>query len=196
MSGAERGKEHGTQGRDFMVVEYRFRADAWEARRFDAAGRELPERRRPRAWTSDEDQRLVRAVAAHGVAAWRRVAQDVGRRNADQCCQRWMRALSPDIRKGRWTDEEDAELYARILRHGEGCWQQIAQGIPGRTDIQCRSRWLKTVRPRHCGPHDVIRPAANPDKPSSPPSHPHSHSHTAPSPQTPNKMALSWLLAD
>eukprot|EP00002_Diphylleia_rotans_P022739 TRINITY_DN4463_c0_g1_i1.p1 TRINITY_DN4463_c0_g1~~TRINITY_DN4463_c0_g1_i1.p1 ORF type:complete len:288 (+),score=42.89 TRINITY_DN4463_c0_g1_i1:96-959(+) len=103
-------------------------------------------RQKSRPWSSTEDQRLTWAVSQHGCRNWHKIASIVGDRTGDQCCQRWYRALSPEIIKGQWNEAEDAQLVMLVQRFGVGMWKRIAQGIPGRTDIQCRSRWIKKAR--------------------------------------------------
>ncbi|KAJ3089719.1 Myb-like DNA-binding domain protein [Quaeritorhiza haematococci] len=49
--------------------------------------------------------------------------------------------LSPEIRKGKWTADEDTQLIDAIRRYGEGNWTQIAKDIEGRTQKQCSYRW-------------------------------------------------------
>eukprot|EP00002_Diphylleia_rotans_P037788 TRINITY_DN8488_c0_g1_i4.p1 TRINITY_DN8488_c0_g1~~TRINITY_DN8488_c0_g1_i4.p1 ORF type:complete len:450 (+),score=75.64 TRINITY_DN8488_c0_g1_i4:136-1485(+) len=80
---------------------------------------------------------------------WRRVAEIVTHarlgppRDADQCFQRWGRVLCPTIRKGAWDAAEDLLLDQAVERFGPTAWTAIARTIPGRTDIQCRSRWFQ-----------------------------------------------------
>jgi hypothetical protein len=48
--------------------------------------------------------------------------------------------------KGFWTPEEDAMLTEAVRRHGKS-WGPIAALVPGRTNRQCRSRWLRQLDP-------------------------------------------------
>lgn len=52
-------------------------------------------------------------------------------------------APAPNV-VGRWTAAEDAALRGAIAAAGgPGAWARIAASVPGRTDIQCRSRWTQ-----------------------------------------------------
>jgi hypothetical protein len=48
--------------------------------------------------------------------------------------------------KGKWTTEEDALLAKAVQKHGKR-WVPIAAMVPGRTNPQCRSRWLRHLDP-------------------------------------------------
>eukprot|EP00002_Diphylleia_rotans_P004396 TRINITY_DN1322_c0_g2_i1.p1 TRINITY_DN1322_c0_g2~~TRINITY_DN1322_c0_g2_i1.p1 ORF type:complete len:250 (-),score=41.07 TRINITY_DN1322_c0_g2_i1:421-1170(-) len=118
-----------------------------------------PKRQSPRIWTSEEDSRLTAAVRFHGSRNWKLVAQDMGgKRTADQCCQRWIRVLSPDITRAEWTPEEDYRLVSRIAQCGDQSWKLIAFGMPGRTDIQCRYRWYHGLRQKYGKHPDLMNP--------------------------------------
>lgn len=56
--------------------------------------------------------------------------------------QHWHRVLNPKICKKAWTKQEDDLLIQRVEKHGESSWKRIAEGLPGRTDIQCRHRFM------------------------------------------------------
>jgi len=97
-----------------------------------------------RAWTPAEDDQL-RSVVMAGPVKWSAVAELIGTRNAKQCRERWHYQLNPDIKKGRWTAEEDALIAA--LTHGE--WARVARALPGRTDMAIKNRY-HTLTKRKC----------------------------------------------
>jgi hypothetical protein len=71
-----------------------------------------------------------------------------GRTNV-QCQQRWAHYLDPDINAGKWTPAEDATLIEAKSDLGKD-WVAIAALVPGRTNKQCRKRWVESeFRPRH-----------------------------------------------
>ncbi|KAF9999783.1 hypothetical protein BGZ79_006634 [Entomortierella chlamydospora] len=63
-------------------------------------------------------------------------------RTGVQAQARWSEALDPQVKKGPWTAEEDA-LLLKGVQQSEKCWIWIADGIPGRTQRQCRTRWVQ-----------------------------------------------------
>jgi Myb-like DNA-binding domain len=60
--------------------------------------------------------------------------------------QRWKRALRPDLKKGRWTAEEDGRLI-RLMAQGFASWSKLAKQMPGRSSKQCRERWSNHLDP-------------------------------------------------
>ncbi|KAK4756527.1 hypothetical protein SAY87_006654 [Trapa incisa] len=53
-----------------------------------------------------------------------------------------------DVKKGPWTEEEDAVLINYVRIHGEGRWNSVAH-LAGlrRTGKSCRLRWLNYLKP-------------------------------------------------
>ncbi|GAN11313.1 conserved hypothetical protein [Mucor ambiguus] len=47
----------------------------------------------------------------------------------------------------RWTEEEDKLLFEAVDMHGPHKWSLIARHIPGRTPVQCSTRWLGALNP-------------------------------------------------
>jgi hypothetical protein len=54
--------------------------------------------------------------------------------------------LKPGLKKGQWTNEEDAHL-AQLVQAGWKNWSVIAGEIHGRTSKQCRERWFHHLDP-------------------------------------------------
>jgi hypothetical protein len=48
--------------------------------------------------------------------------------------------------KGKWSPKEDALLNEAVQKHGRK-WVSVAALVPGRTNPQCRSRWLRHLDP-------------------------------------------------
>ena len=54
-----------------------------------------------------------------------------------------------DQGKSEWTQEEDQEIWNRVLELGRK-WTQISQlYLPSRTDIEIRNRWRSIIRKPH-----------------------------------------------
>jgi S-ribosylhomocysteine lyase LuxS involved in autoinducer biosynthesis len=98
-----------------------------------------------RSWKGEEDKKLIKAVKKHG-KNWVAVAAMVPGRTDQQCRSRWVQNLDPVAGKtvGRWKPEEDAKLIEAMQKHGKN-WVAVATLVPGRTDLQCRTRWTHTL---------------------------------------------------
>lgn len=124
-------------------------ADGFDVDRDGRKGRRGGRSGKPRAktcqrWTEEQNRALREAVLKYGPRNWKKIAEEIGNVfTADQCNQHWHRVLNPRIIKGDWTPQEDELLYERVASFGESSWTKIAEGIPGRTDIQCRHRYFQ-----------------------------------------------------
>lgn len=97
-------------------------------------------------WLDEEDKRLVMGVAFFGCRGWNEVARCVRTKTDVQCRERWTNVLSPNVRQGAWTKEEDALLLGAVEKHGVGKWALVARAIPNRTDNHCWRRWKELKR--------------------------------------------------
>lgn len=98
-------------------------------------------------WTKTEDRLLAQLVRSLGPRNWQQVAYMLGDRTGSQCLQRWEKVLNPAIRRTRWTEEEDTVLRNSVEVYGLGNWTKVQKHIPGRTDMQCRERWVNVLDP-------------------------------------------------
>ena len=109
-------------------------------------------RRKSFPWTDAEDVRLLVAVSRFGARDWRMIAEFVGSgRSSSQCNQRWCRALDPSISHRSWTEADDYKLIRAVDVLGKASWCQVAKIMPGRTDLQCRYRYLQLVKTSDAG---------------------------------------------
>ena len=95
-----------------------------------------------RKWTPELDALLEKGVRMFGDQNWQHVASMFGNKSGQQCLQRWRKATSPAIIKQRWTPEEDDMLKRAMQLYGIGNWRRIQRLVPGRTDMQCRERYV------------------------------------------------------
>jgi hypothetical protein len=98
-------------------------------------------------WTSDDDNILLESVRRYGEKNWQQVATCLEGRTAQQCLHRYKKALDPTIRRGKWTPDEDRMLEKAVQVYGCKNWSKIQQHVPGRTDVQCRERWVNVLNP-------------------------------------------------
>jgi hypothetical protein len=104
-------------------------------------------RRKSYPWTLAEDLRLLVAVARFGAKDWRWISSFLGAgRSSSQCNQRWCRALDPAISHRPWEEGEDQKLLRAVEVLGKASWCQIAKIMSGRTDLQCRYRYLQLAK--------------------------------------------------
>ncbi|XP_038714812.1 transcription factor MYB122-like [Tripterygium wilfordii] len=63
------------------------------------------------AWTADEDQKLIAAIKEHGEGGWRTLPQKAGLSRCGKSCRlRWSNYLSPAIKRGGFTSDEEQTI--------------------------------------------------------------------------------------
>ncbi|NXO42896.1 SNPC4 protein, partial [Locustella ochotensis] len=92
-------------------------------------------------WTPEEDSMLLAAVKKYREKDWYKVRTEVPGRSDAQCRDRYLKALHWDVKKGKWSSEEEEQLIELVQKHGLGHWSKIASELPHRTGSQCRSKW-------------------------------------------------------
>ncbi|XP_010243798.1 PREDICTED: uncharacterized protein LOC104587774 isoform X2 [Nelumbo nucifera] len=101
-----------------------------------------------RDWTEDDDAQLRAAVETFGEDDWQLIASNLEGRTGTQCSNRWRKTLHPARQRvGRWTADEDKRLKVAVMLFGPKTWMKIAQFVPGRTQVQCRERWVNSLDP-------------------------------------------------
>uniref|UniRef100_A0A7S2RQP0 Uncharacterized protein n=1 Tax=Mucochytrium quahogii TaxID=96639 RepID=A0A7S2RQP0_9STRA len=95
-------------------------------------------------WTPDEDTKLLLLVAENP-KNWGHVAKGIPGRTAKQCRERYHNHLDPSIRKGGWTEEEDATIVKQQKLLGNK-WAEISKFLPGRTENSVKIRWKSIQR--------------------------------------------------
>lgn len=119
------------------------------------------------AWSAEEDAQLRAAVEQYGRGNWQQIADAMRYRTNQQCMQRW-RTLAPNRRAGRWEPSEDVLLGASVAVHSTEAlrartvplgtsatttfhralqWNRVQLTVPGRTDAQCRERYMNVLDP-------------------------------------------------
>ncbi|KAF5804849.1 putative transcription factor MYB family [Helianthus annuus] len=99
-------------------------------------------------WTPSEDEELRKAVAEYGETNWQLVASTLEGRTGTQCSNRWKKSLNPQReRVGKWDPYEDKCLKVVVSLFGAKNWNKIAKFVPGRTQVQCRERWVNCLDP-------------------------------------------------
>ena len=104
------------------------------------------------SWTREDDNRLTEVMKKYkNPRDWEPIAKEHGRgKNAKECHERWIRYLKPGVRKGQWTDQEDAIVVEAVSTSQEQPftrWSDLAQRLPGRVGKQIRDRWVNHLNP-------------------------------------------------
>lgn len=99
-------------------------------------------------WTSDEDQKLIDYIHKHGYGNWRYLPKNAGLQRCGKSCRlRWTNYLRPDIKRGRFSfEEEEAIIQLHSILGNK--WSAIAARLPGRTDNEIKNYWNTHIRKR------------------------------------------------
>ena len=129
---------------------------------------ELYEKRQQRqSWLPEEDEILCRLTISRGARAWASISKDLNLtvhrgapvRQGKQCRERWYNHLNPELKKGRWSQQEELYIIQKQIEIGNK-WSEISQGLSGRTENQVKNKWKSMYKKaqRECpSGYDVVQ---------------------------------------
>ncbi|QCD88876.1 myb proto-oncogene protein [Vigna unguiculata] len=92
-------------------------------------------------WTPEEDNILVDFIQKHGHGSWRALPKLAGLNRCGKSCRlRWTNYLRPDIKRGKFSEEEQ-QLIINLHAVLGNKWSAIAGHLPGRTDNEIKNFW-------------------------------------------------------
>ncbi|KAK4714283.1 hypothetical protein R3W88_020190 [Solanum pinnatisectum] len=99
-------------------------------------------------WTPEEDNKLIQYIQLHGPGNWRTLPKNAGLQRCGKSCRlRWTNYLRPDIKRGRFSfDEEETIIQLHSVLGNK--WSAIAARLPGRTDNEIKNYWNTHIRKR------------------------------------------------
>ncbi|KAI5062304.1 hypothetical protein GOP47_0023273 [Adiantum capillus-veneris] len=92
-------------------------------------------------WTPGEDEKLVAYIQEHGHGSWRALPKQAGLLRCGKSCRlRWTNYLRPDIKRGKFSLEEEQMIIQLHALLGNR-WSAIAAHLAGRTDNEIKNYW-------------------------------------------------------
>ncbi|TKY69646.1 Transcription factor MYB28 [Spatholobus suberectus] len=99
-------------------------------------------------WTPEEDQRLISFIEKHGHGSWRALPAKAGLRRCGKSCRlRWTNYLRPDIKRGKFSLQEEQTIIQLHALLGNR-WSAIASHLPKRTDNEIKNYWNTHLKKR------------------------------------------------
>ncbi|KAL9227074.1 hypothetical protein vseg_002811 [Gypsophila vaccaria] len=109
-------------------------------------------------WTEDEDFKLISHVQKFGHSNWRALPAKAGLLRCGKSCRlRWVNYLSPDVKRGNFTPQEESMIIKLHAEHGNK-WSRIASHLPGRTDNEIKNVWNTYLKKRIIIKDDIEKP--------------------------------------
>ncbi|KAD2393656.1 hypothetical protein R6Q59_012045 [Mikania micrantha] len=99
-------------------------------------------------WTPEEDRKLLSYIQQFGHGSWRYLPAKAGLKRCGKSCRlRWTNYLRPDIKRGKFSLEEERTIIQLHALLGNR-WSTIASHLPRRTDNEIKNHWNSHIKKR------------------------------------------------
>ncbi|KAI4339589.1 hypothetical protein MLD38_024513 [Melastoma candidum] len=99
-------------------------------------------------WTPEEDQKLLAYIEENGHGSWRALPSKAGLQRCGKSCRlRWTNYLRPDIKRGKFSLQEEQTIIQLHALLGNR-WSAIATHLPKRTDNEIKNYWNTHLKKR------------------------------------------------
>ncbi|XP_041011262.1 transcription factor MYB106-like [Juglans microcarpa x Juglans regia] len=99
-------------------------------------------------WTPEDDQKLLAYIEEHGHGSWRALPAKAGLQRCGKSCRlRWTNYLRPDIKRGKFSLQEEQTIIQLHALLGNR-WSAIATHLPKRTDNEIKNYWNTHLKKR------------------------------------------------
>ncbi|OIW21013.1 hypothetical protein TanjilG_27376 [Lupinus angustifolius] len=99
-------------------------------------------------WTPEEDQKLMAHIEEYGHGSWRALPAKAGLQRCGKSCRlRWTNYLRPDIKRGKFSLQEEQTIIQLHALLGNR-WSAIAAQLPKRTDNEIKNYWNTHLKKR------------------------------------------------
>ncbi|CAM0875302.1 unnamed protein product [Alopecurus aequalis] len=99
-------------------------------------------------WTLEEDEKLLAHIEEHGHGSWRALPSKAGLQRCGKSCRlRWTNYLRPDIKRGKFSLQEEQTIIQLHALLGNR-WSAIATHLSRRTDNEIKNYWNTHLKKR------------------------------------------------
>ncbi|XP_011085743.1 myb-related protein 306-like [Sesamum indicum] len=99
-------------------------------------------------WTPEEDEKLLAYIQQYGHGSWRALPPKAGLQRCGKSCRlRWTNYLRPDIKRGKFSFQEEQTIIQLHALLGNR-WSAIATHLPKRTDNEIKNYWNTHLKKR------------------------------------------------
>ncbi|GMJ04669.1 hypothetical protein HRI_004136100 [Hibiscus trionum] len=99
-------------------------------------------------WTAEEDELLTAYIQKHGHGNWRALPEKAGLQRCGKSCRlRWINYLRPDIKRGKFSLQEEQTIIQLHALLGNR-WSAMAAHLPKRTDNEIKNHWNTHLKKR------------------------------------------------